>query len=138
MLETDEYKIVPLKNEIIKIPLSNEKPVIKNWFDKNRAQMEFESLNYIYNIIGNIQIEDWKYKSLQPYKLEDNSVFMEKARGYEMSTLIIKNPTLAYYAGVWLATYHNKINDMNAESTFGDFSINNILIDENSKIITAI
>ena len=113
---------------------------IKSLYDKYNAEKEFTILRDLYELYPSTKQEGWLYCTVKPLSFDKNgNIKMQRVCGEPLSSHILKNPNSAYHAGVWLALFHNTTQGDDGNVTrFSDYSTSHVIIDDKSKMVTAI
>lgn len=115
--------------------------VEKILFDNERAIIERQSIYDLNKTFPGGEFEDWTYKTVKliDFDEENNTIFMEEAKGKPYSRIMKEDPDYSFHMGIWLGLYHNKARlEDDRVKVFGDYSRNNFLIDIEGKVATAI
>jgi len=100
------------------------------------AKNEFSIMEKLYKLFPETEIEGWRYKAIKPYRLEAGSIFMERVSGKPIDSLLLGEPDITYYPGVWLGLLHSASDACNNQVLiFSDASLSNVLIDKRNKIV---
>lgn len=115
--------------------------VEKIYYDKERAETEYNNYNKLYSIMKEAKQENWNFKSPQIYRLNNNRLTMEKARGLSLDSLINEGKYEAsYYTGVYLGVFQKLTR--HAESgkciSYGDYNRTNLFVDFQNKTVWGI
>lgn len=116
----------------------SEKYVLKNYHNKVKNLREFKQLKEMGELFSPIKHKRWQYDLVEVFRAsEDKGILMSHVPGFPILESKIINKKHYYHAGFWLGHFHKSSEKNNRVKTFGDYGFQNIFIEPQKKIITA-